>query len=121
MENLVKSLGFPVAIVVVLLLAMWVAARAIKGWVEIKGKEDREREIRLSHRLDVVQDAFTKALEETIGKTHVALNRNSGVMERLVETNQHTQVCLVKVDSTLVAVRRRFELGSGDSQKAVGN
>lgn len=118
MQGLVESFGFPVAICVVLLIAIWWAAKAIKGWIERNDAEAMDREMRLAKRLDQVQDAFTEALRSTIDKTQTALSRNTGVMERLVETNLKTQTCLVRVDSTLIAVRRRFEISSG-GQKAI--
>lgn len=120
LQTLFGELGFPVALVVILLVAMWYSARAVGKWVEAAGAEAQARELRMATRLDEVQKEMVALLNgcrqcatTTVDKNTKALDRTTAALDRLADSHQHSQEVMDRVDQTLRDVRRQLQMGSG--------
>lgn len=117
-QGWIQTLGFPIAMVLVLLAAMMFAARAIKGWIDAKDQQSQEREDRMSKRLDFVQDEFSEFQKTTARDCAAAMNRLADIGEDLKEQGQETKTLILQTNETMRDVRREL-MGSSDRRKAV--
>ena len=118
-QGLIESLGFPIAMVVILLGAMFIVARAIKGWIDKKDVEAITREARYADKLDAVQADFHAFQTATAKDCSAAMNRMADIGEGLKEQGAETKTMVAALNETMRDVRRELQ-GSSDRRRAVG-
>lgn len=124
-QNLIESLGFPVAMVVVLLGAMLLVARALKGWIEKKDIEAIAREQGLSAEIKQVREQQVAAFTGALSQNTTAMNRMAEAADRMMESDESTRTVLINVDQTMKLNQQTMEqvrrdlLGSSDRRRAV--
>lgn len=117
-EGLIQSFGFPVAMVLVLLGAMGLVFRAVKGFLDKKDTEAVNRETRLVTRLEGVENDFRAFMNTTAQESARAINRMAEATESLQDQGKKSEDATRILTEAVKDLRR--DLGSSDRRRAIG-
>lgn len=120
----VKDLGFPIAICLVLLYAIWKGAEVVLSMLQKRNDEALAREQLLSSRLNTVETEFRGFMNTTAKESASAMNRVADAANRMIESDQETRTVLLSTQNTLDSNRKMIEefkkqYGSSASNSAV--